>query len=229
MPAQAMHFRNPRRSIPSWLWSNKIASWFFCSGIFSFPFFPNKVRSRFTVKNRRHTLLFHGNLFWRCGNKTIVCWFVGMQLRLHRSLHIVRPAALAFGAGEEQIVPCDGECAGIPFRGDKACGRVHIAAESDVRLVLCDFDYRDLPTASSPLRKKRAFSAQTSSALIQRIFVTPPNSLHPPARRRRSPRTIHRSPDRPPNPQYPPVGQACRWDAQRFFLAGRQRDREPGQ
>jgi len=46
---QAMHFRNPRRSIPSWLWSNKIASWFFCSGIFSFPLFPNKVRSRFTV------------------------------------------------------------------------------------------------------------------------------------------------------------------------------------
>jgi len=25
VPAQAMHFRNPRRSIPSWLWSNKIS------------------------------------------------------------------------------------------------------------------------------------------------------------------------------------------------------------
>ena len=164
MPAHAMHFRNPRRSTPSWLWSNKIASWFFCSGIFSFPFFPNKVRSRFTVQNRRHTLLFHGNLFWRCGNKTIVRWFVRMQPGLHRSLHMVRPAALAFGTGASQ-----------------------------------------------------------------RIFVTPPNSLHPPARQRRSPRTIHRSPDRPPNPQYPPAGRACRWDAQRFFLAGPQRDREPGQ
>src|SRR6267378_5460788 len=28
VPAHAMHFRNPRRSIPSWLWSYKISSFF---------------------------------------------------------------------------------------------------------------------------------------------------------------------------------------------------------
>src|SRR5580704_4744494 len=28
VPAQAIHFKNPRRSIPSWLWSYKISSFF---------------------------------------------------------------------------------------------------------------------------------------------------------------------------------------------------------
>jgi RNA polymerase sigma-70 factor (ECF subfamily) len=32
-------------------------------------------RSAFTVQNRRHSLLFHVNLFWRCGNKTMGRWF----------------------------------------------------------------------------------------------------------------------------------------------------------
>jgi RNA polymerase sigma-70 factor (ECF subfamily) len=38
----------------------------------SLSFFPNKVRSGFTVQNRCPELLFHQNLFWRRGNKTMV-------------------------------------------------------------------------------------------------------------------------------------------------------------
>jgi len=42
------------------------------------------------------------------------------------------------------------------------------------------------------------------SRRVRGAFVTPRDSLHPPARqRRRSPRTIHRSPDRPPHLQSP--------------------------
>src|SRR6266852_9204773 len=43
VPAQAMHLRNPRRSIPSWLWSYKSSSFFFsyilfiCSSFFHQP------------------------------------------------------------------------------------------------------------------------------------------------------------------------------------------------
>ena len=62
-------------------------------------------------------------------------------------------------------------------------------------------------SASNPSAQRRA----------QRAFVTPRDSLHPPARQFRSPKTIHRSPDKPPHLQYPPAGRACRWDARRFF------------
>lgn len=57
-------------------------------------------------------------------------------------------------------------------------------------------------TAPAPLRRR-----------VQRAFVRPRDSLHPRARQLRSPRTIHRSPDRPQRRQYPPVGRAGRWDA----------------
>ena len=50
---------------------------------------------------------------------------IGMQSRLHRSLHVVWPTALAFGAGDEQVISCTGERAGIPLRGNETDGRGH--------------------------------------------------------------------------------------------------------
>jgi len=50
------------------------------------PSIPFKQRSRFTVQNLRHALLFHGNLFWRCENKTIVRWFTLVCVPEERSL-----------------------------------------------------------------------------------------------------------------------------------------------
>src|SRR5580700_3540716 len=48
---------------------------------------------------------------------------VRMQSGLDRSLHVIRAAPLALGAGDKQIIPRDSQGAGIPLRRDEAdCG-----------------------------------------------------------------------------------------------------------
>ncbi len=66
------------------------------------------------------------------------------------------------------------------------------------------------------------------SRRVRMAFVRPRDSLHPRARQPRSPRTIHRSPDKPPHLQYPPAGRAGRWDARRFFPDEPLLDLKPG-
>src|SRR6476646_10649605 len=81
-----MHFRNPRRSIPSRWWSNRIASWFFCSIFFlSILPKPGPVRSGSTVQNPQPKLLFQEKLFWSVGNKTILRWFTLIWVSDERS------------------------------------------------------------------------------------------------------------------------------------------------
>jgi hypothetical protein len=80
-----MHLRNPRRSIPSWLWSSKIVSAIFQRHI---PPIPSEQASFWLSPCRTggHTVLFHANLFWRCGNNPIVRWFTLVCVSEERSL-----------------------------------------------------------------------------------------------------------------------------------------------
>src|SRR6267378_6859626 len=41
-----------------------------------------------------------------------------LALALQLALHVVGAAAFPFGGGDEQVIASDGQCAGIPFRGD---------------------------------------------------------------------------------------------------------------
>ena len=45
--------------------------------------------------------------------------FLSLALAFQLAPHIVRSAALAFGGGDEEVVACNGERAGVPFRGDE--------------------------------------------------------------------------------------------------------------